>query len=239
MCIGPNITIATKPTLVTNRSLLYNYSSLFGVTAYNETRLSKCYTRESEYTSFKYENKSIINLFNQHKNTSTPGHTDKIYCNVIWPVPWSHKFRRMPMHRWNTKWQKKNEETKIIRQGSAAKGQCECPGFYWSPSFSRGSLSRGAGKGKERRRIGKGEKEEKRASGVPQTRARSNIYPVILVRVLRAARGYMCIHVYIHTWDRTISTSEEHESRGRDAIDPLAREATGKFTTQKSGCSSN
>lgn len=116
--------------------------------------------------------------------------------------------------------EKGKKETKIIRQGSAAKGQCESSGFYWSPSFSLGSLLRGAGGVKEGRRVGEKGREE-RASGVPQTRARSNIYPVILVRVLRVAR-YMYIDIY--TWDRTISTSEEHESRERDPIDSREQE---------------
>lgn len=108
---------------------------------------------------------------------------------------------------------KRNEFIRSRRARAVAKGQYESSGAFIGPRLlSRGPLLRKSNEGRreEKRKRERGsekkvrERERDRKRKLREFRklhgARSNIYPVIFVRVLRVACGiYMCVHVYVYT----------------------------------------
>lgn len=99
-----------------------------------------------------------------------------------------------------------------------AKGQCESSGAFIGPKLlSRGSLSgkRNEGRNDEgvgRRRDGK-KRERERASGVPQTSRRDQIFTRWFSCGFYERAVYTCACTCMYTQDRTISTNGAHESR--------------------------
>lgn len=126
---------------------------------------------------------------------------------------------------------KRNEFIRSRRARAVAKGQYESSGAFIGPRLlSRGPLLRKSNEGRreEKRKRERGgerkreesERERDRKRKLREFRklhgARSNIYPVIFVRVLRVACGiYICVCMYMYTRDRTISTNGAHESLER------------------------